>query len=76
LWLSRVLDVFGFWNFFGGGGTAVWTQGFAHAKQALYHLSHASSLGLFWKDGGRFVIEDIVRGKTTVEDTVNGKVQK
>jgi hypothetical protein len=32
-------------SFFGGrGNTGVWTRGFALARQALYHLSHALSL--------------------------------
>jgi hypothetical protein len=36
--------------FFFGGGTGVWTHGFALATQAFYHLSHArnSVVCLFW----------------------------
>jgi hypothetical protein len=29
------------------GGTGVWTQGLTRARQALYYLSHASSLHKF-----------------------------
>jgi hypothetical protein len=41
------------WKKFFLGSTSVWTQDFALARQALYHLSHASNLlslpPLFWK---------------------------
>jgi hypothetical protein len=32
------------------GETGVWTEGFAFAKQALYHLNHISSPKLLFKD--------------------------